>query len=98
MTSIGIPVPPCFPIAAKLCGRYLAERKLPASLNDEVEQAMARLQEVTGRRFGDPGNPLLVSVRSGAAVSMPGLMDTILNLGLNDKTVTALAAQSNNPP
>ncbi len=97
MTSIGIPVPPGFTISATLCGRYLAERKLPRDLNDEVEQAMTRLQEVTGRRFGDSVNPLLVSVRSGAAVSMPGMMDTILNLGLNRRTAEALAKQSNNP-
>src|ERR1051326_6659527 len=97
MTSIGIPVPPGFTISAQLCGRYLSERKLPRSLNDDVEHAMARLQDLTGRRFGDSVNPLLVSVRSGAAVSMPGMMDTILNLGLNQRTVEALAKQSGNP-
>src|SRR5437016_5445713 len=97
MTSIGIPVPPGFTISASLCARYLADRRLPSSLNDEVEQAMTRLQEATGRRFGDSMNPLLVSVRSGAAVSMPGMMDTILNLGLNPRTVDAIARQSGNP-
>src|ERR1051326_8270137 len=91
MTSIGIPVPPGFTISATLGGRYLADRKRPSSLNDEVEQAMTRLQEATGRRFGDSVNPLLVSVRSGAAVSMPGMMDTILNLGLYQRTVEGLA-------
>ncbi|MBI4501130.1 MAG: pyruvate, phosphate dikinase, partial [Gemmatimonadetes bacterium] len=97
MTSIGIPVPPGFTISAAFCARYLAERKLPAGLTEEVEQAMFRLQELTGKKFGDSLNPLLVSVRSGAAVSMPGMMDTILNLGLNPRSVEALANQSNNP-
>ncbi|MBI4421462.1 MAG: pyruvate, phosphate dikinase, partial [Gemmatimonadetes bacterium] len=96
MTAIGIPVPPGFTISAKLCGRYLAERRLSEGLRTEVTQAMRRLEEVSGRTFGDVAAPLLVSVRSGAAVSMPGMMDTILNLGLNEETVKALARQSGN--
>src|SRR5438105_10915268 len=96
MTSIGIPVPPGFTISAKLCGRYLAERRLPESLTADVRQAMRRLEEVAGRRFGDPDNPLLVSVRSGAAVSMPGMMDTILNLGLNDDACRGLGQRTGN--
>ncbi|MSR06913.1 MAG: pyruvate, phosphate dikinase [Gemmatimonadetes bacterium] len=96
MTSIGIPVPPGFTISAQLCGRYLADRRLPESLIAEVKTAMRRLEDAAGRMFGDPSNPLLVSVRSGAAVSMPGMLDTILNLGLNDKTAQALSRQTGN--
>ena len=96
MTSIGIPVPPGFTISAALCGRYLQEKKLSVGLKAEVREAMKRLEQLTGRTFGDALNPLLVSVRSGAAVSMPGMMDTILNLGLNETTATALARQSGN--
>jgi pyruvate,orthophosphate dikinase len=97
MTNLGIPVPPGFTISAQLCGKYLEERKLPEDLRQEVREAMARLESVTGRKFGDTKDPLLVSVRSGAKFSMPGMMNTILNLGLNDATADALAAQTNNP-
>jgi pyruvate,orthophosphate dikinase len=97
MTNLGIPVPPGYTISAKLCLNYLDEGKLPESVQAEADEAMARLEEVAQRRFGDPENPLLVSVRSGAKSSMPGMMDTILNLGLNDECVKGLAAQSNNP-
>jgi len=96
MSSLGIPVPPGFTISAQLCGEYLREQRLPEFLKDEVRAAMLQLEETSGRTFGGADNPLLVSVRSGAKVSMPGMMDTILNLGLNDATAAGLAAQSNN--
>ena len=96
MTNLGVPVPPGFTIAAQLCGEYLRAGGYPPELRDEAARNVARLEEVTGRGFGDPANPLLVSVRSGAAVSMPGMMETILNLGLNDRTVQGLARQSGN--
>ncbi|MDQ8148845.1 MAG: pyruvate, phosphate dikinase [Gemmatimonadota bacterium] len=97
MTNLGVPVPPGFTIACPLCDRYLADGSIPADLPAEVEHALARLEAAAGKRFGDPENPLLVSVRSGARVSMPGMMETILNLGLNDHTVRGLAALSGNP-
>ena len=94
MTNLGVPVPPGFTIACPLCDLYLASGKIPDGIEAEVTTALARLEKAAGRRFGDPKEPLLVSVRSGARVSMPGMMDTILNLGLNDETVLGLAAQS----
>ncbi len=97
MTRLGIPVPPGFTISAKLCTKYLTERKLPEELCNEVTEAILRLESVTGRSFGDTKAPLLVSVRSGAKFSMPGMMSTILNLGLNDATVAALAEETGNP-
>jgi pyruvate,orthophosphate dikinase len=96
MTNLGVPVPPGFTIAAQLCVRYLVDGGYPPSLREDVARNLARLEATTGRGFGDPENPLLVSVRSGAAVSMPGMMETILNLGLNDRTVLGLARQSGN--
>ncbi|MDQ3674461.1 MAG: pyruvate, phosphate dikinase, partial [Gemmatimonadota bacterium] len=96
MTNLGVPVPAGFTIAASECVRYLETGKYSDKLRAEVEGNIARLEDVTGKKLGDPGNPLLVSVRSGAAVSMPGMMETILNLGLNDRTVVGLAAQSKN--
>ena len=97
MTNIGIPVPPGFTIASSLCLHYLESHQFPKRLRVEVENALQRLETATGKHFGDGENPLLVSVRSGAAVSMPGMMETILNLGLNDVTVEGLARQSGNP-
>lgn len=98
MTNIGVPVPPGFTISAEVCDYYYKHgRTYPEGLKEEVEQAVRRLEEVTGKKFGDPSNPLLVSVRSGAAISMPGMMDTILNLGLNDVTVEGLAKATDNP-
>lgn len=97
MTKLGLPVPPGFTISAKLCTEYLTEQKLPEELCNEVTKAMLRLESVTERSFGDTKAPLLVSVRSGAKISMPGMMSTILNLGLNDATVAALAEQTGNP-
>jgi pyruvate,orthophosphate dikinase len=97
MTTIGIPVPPGFTIASSLCLHYLESQQFPKRLQVQVENALQRLEAATGKHFGDGDNPLLVSVRSGAAVSMPGMMETILNLGLNDVTVEGLAQQSSNP-
>jgi pyruvate, orthophosphate dikinase len=97
MTTIGIPVPPGFTIASSLCLHYLESHQFPKRLQAQVENALQRLEIGTGKHFGDGENPLLVSVRSGAAVSMPGMMETILNLGLNEGTVEGLARQSGNP-
>ncbi len=97
MTTIGIPVPPGFTISSTLCLSYLENHQFPLRLRAQVEQSLQRLEGATGKHFGHGANPLLVSVRSGAAVSMPGMMETILNLGLNDDTVDGLAAQSRNP-
>ncbi|MEM3047896.1 MAG: PEP/pyruvate-binding domain-containing protein, partial [Candidatus Bathyarchaeia archaeon] len=95
MTKIGLPVPPGFTITTEVCLEYYKEgRKLPDGLMDEVKQHINTIEKKTGKKFGDPKNPLLVSVRSGAALSMPGMMDTILNLGLNDETVIGLAKQT----
>jgi len=97
MTTIGIPVPPGFTIASSLCLSYLDSRQFPKRLQVQVENALHRVESATAKHFGDGDNPLLVSVRSGAAVSMPGMMETILNLGLNDATVEGLTRQSRNP-
>jgi pyruvate,orthophosphate dikinase len=94
MTNLGVPVPPGFTIACSACIDYLRDGAYPAALRDDVANSIRRLETATGRGFGDTTNPLLVSVRSGAPVSMPGMMETILNLGLNDRTVVALARQS----
>ena len=92
MTKLGIPVPPGFTITTEVCRLfYRGGERLPDGLMEEVRRAMKRLEELTGKRFGDPENPLLVSVRSGAAISMPGMMDTVLNLGLNDRVAEGLA-------
>jgi pyruvate, orthophosphate dikinase len=92
MSNLGLPVPPGFTITTEACTYYYANsRKLPATLKPQVEAAVKRLGRLTGKNFGDKANPLLVSVRSGARASMPGMMDTVLNLGLNDATVQALA-------
>jgi pyruvate,orthophosphate dikinase len=97
MTTIGIPVPPGFTIASNLCLHYLESHQFPKRLQAQVENALQKLETATGKHLGDGENPLLVSVRSGAAVSMPGMMETILNLGLNDATVEGLSKQSGNP-
>ncbi len=95
MSSLGLPVPPGFTITTELCTHYYANKETyPAELNDEVEAGIASIEKVVGAGFGDPNNPLLVSVRSGARASMPGMMDTVLNLGLNDRTVLGLAKSS----
>ena len=97
MANLGLPVPPVFTISAKLCLTYLEQGTFPDQLHEEVDRHLKQLEQATKMRFGDPANPLLVSVRSGAAVSMPGMMETILNLGLNDATVGGLITGSKNP-
>ena len=96
MTNLGVPVPPGFTIACSACMAYLATGGVPAALRQGVAEYLKQLEETTGKRLGDPADPLLVSVRSGAAISMPGMMETVLNLGLNDATVEGLAALSGN--
>ncbi len=97
MTNLGIPVPPGFTISTEVCAAfYDNERTYPAGLREEVAEHLERLETMMGKKLGDAGDPLLVSVRSGAAQSMPGMMDTVLNLGLNDAAVQGLAEQSGN--
>ena len=97
MTNAGLPVPPGFTITTEACNAYYAAGKeLPPGLWDDVLAHMAALEQETGKGFGDPKNPLLVSVRSGAAFSMPGMMDTVLNLGLNEHTVSGLIELTGN--
>src|SRR5437868_13546448 len=97
MTQLGVPVPAGFTITTDACRAYMAAgRQLPAGLEPEIAEHLRALEEKTGKRFGDPRDPLLVSVRSGAAVSMPGMMDTILNLGLNDEAVEGLGQATGN--
>ncbi|HLN90401.1 MAG TPA: pyruvate, phosphate dikinase, partial [Patescibacteria group bacterium] len=98
MTNLGVPVPPGFTISTEACNLYYRHRgKLPQDVKAEVAANLAKLERAIGKKLGDPKNPLLVSVRSGAKFSMPGMMDTVLNLGLNDKTVEGLARLSKNP-
>jgi pyruvate,orthophosphate dikinase len=98
MINIGIPVPPGFTVNTQTCRDYYANgRKMPAEALEQIWKNLAKVEKETGKTFGGGANPLLVSVRSGAAVSMPGMMDTVLNLGLNDTTVVALAKKANNP-
>jgi pyruvate,orthophosphate dikinase len=94
MTNLGLPVPPGFTISTEACRAYLEVGDLPDGLAGEIDEHLAALEKEMGRRLGDPGDPLLVSVRSGAAVSMPGMMETVLNVGLNDESVHGLAEQS----
>jgi pyruvate,orthophosphate dikinase len=92
MSNLGLPVPPGFTITTEVCTYYYANgRKYPTELKPQVTAALRRIEELVGRKFGDARNPLLVSVRSGARASMPGMMDTVLNLGLNDQTVEGLS-------
>jgi pyruvate,orthophosphate dikinase len=98
MTRIGIPVPPGFTITTQVCKYfYDHEHRYPKDLQPQLSMGLARMEKILGRRFGDVDNPLLVSVRSGARESMPGMMDTVLNLGLNDQTVHGLIRRTNNP-
>ena len=98
MAKIGLPVPSGFTITTEVCTAfYQNKQKYPASLKKEVTEALKRVEQQMGAKFGDPQNPLLLSCRSGARASMPGMMDTVLNIGLNDQTVKALLAKTNNP-
>jgi len=97
MTQIGLNVPPGFTITTDACNAYLEKNQLPAGLMDEIRSYMTALEKKTGKGFGDAKKPLLISVRSGSAMSMPGMMDTILNLGLNDVSLKGLIAQTGNP-
>ena len=98
MTKIGLPVPQGFTITTEACTKYYEDgRKINEGIIEQIYQKLAQIEKMTGKKFGDASNPLLVSVRSGARVSMPGMMDTILNLGLNDEVVEGLASLTNNP-
>ena len=97
MSNLSIPVPPGFTITTKVCDAYYKnDRNYPSELESQMKDAMSNVEEIMGAKFGDSSNPLLVSVRSGARVSMPGMMDTVLNLGLNDTTIEGLVAKSGN--
>ncbi len=99
MNLLGMPVPPGFTITTEICTEYTqyGRDKVVADIKNEVEKAIAHVENLTGKKFNDPSNPLLVSVRSGARASMPGMMDTVLNLGMNDATVATMAEKSGNP-
>ena len=98
MTNIGLPVPQGFTITTEACTKYYEDgREINSEIQDQINEYIVKLEEITGKKFGDKENPLLVSVRSGARASMPGMMDTILNLGLNEDVVEVLAEKSNNP-
>lgn len=97
MTNIGLPVPPGFTVTTDVCREYMRLNRMPERLLDEVRAKLQVVEQRTGKTFGDPQNPLLVSVRSGAKFSMPGMMDTILNLGLNDETAEGMIRLTNNP-
>src|ERR1700734_4113331 len=97
MTNAGLPVPPGFTIQTEACREYMRHGGVSKEVDREMEEALAHLERLQGQKLGKGENPLLVSVRSGAKFSMPGMMDTILNLGLNDESVEALAKRSNNP-
>src|SRR5438270_1531233 len=91
MSKAGVPVPPGFTISTSVCNIYFENNKqVPEDINKEIQQALTKLEHQSGKKLGDPENPLLLSVRSGARFSMPGMMNTILNLGLNDETVEGL--------
>ncbi|MCP4130766.1 MAG: pyruvate, phosphate dikinase [bacterium] len=97
MSNLGVPVPAGFTVTTEVCTEYYDNNKnFPAELEKEMDQAMAKVEEIMGAKFGDKENPLLLSVRSGARVSMPGMMDTVLNLGLNDETIKGIIAKSGN--
>src|ERR1700745_1736744 len=96
MTQLGVPVPAGFTITTDACRAYMRGGGFPDGLDEEIAGQIARLEEKAGKRFGDPADPLLVSVRSGAAISMPGMMDSILNVGLNDVAAGGLATATGN--
>ena len=98
MTGLGMPVPQGFTITTEACTRYYEDgRAIGADIQEQIDAALLKIEEINGKKFGDSKNPLLVSVRSGARASMPGMMDTILNLGLTDVSVKGLAKKTNNP-
>ena len=98
MTNIGLPVPQGFTITTEACTQYYEDgRQINPEIQDQINEYIGKMEEITGKKFGDKENPLLVSVRSGARASMPGMMDTILNLGLNEEVVETIAVQSGNP-
>src|SRR5437588_12958011 len=97
MTNAGLPVPPGFTIQTEACREYMRRASVSSEVDRQMEEALGRLEQLQGQKLGQGENPLLVSVRSGAKFSMPGMMDTILNLGLNDRSVEALAKRSNHP-
>ena len=98
MTNIGLPVPQGFTITTEACTQYYEDgREINAEIQGQINEYIGKMEEITGKKFGDAENPLLVSVRSGARASMPGMMDTILNLGLNETVVEVLAKKSGNP-
>jgi len=98
MTRIGVPVPPGFTVSTRACNAYLAAgQKFPEAMWDQELEAMREVEKLTGKKFGDPENPLLVSCRSGAVFSMPGMMDTVLNIGLNDETAARMVELTDDP-
>src|SRR5690348_15164734 len=97
MTNAGLPVPPGFTIQTEACREFMRTARVSKEVERQTEEALRRLEELQGQKLGKGDNPLLVSVRSGAKFSMPGMMDTILNLGLNDQSVESLARRSNSP-
>ena len=97
MVKLGLPVPPGFTISTEACRAYLASGAVPEGLDAEIAEHLAALEAARGKKLGDPDDPLLVSVRSGAKFSMPGMMETVLNIGLNDDCVHGLASQADNP-
>ncbi|MFA7485130.1 MAG: PEP/pyruvate-binding domain-containing protein, partial [Phycisphaerae bacterium] len=97
MAKLGVPVPPGFTLTTDVCTYYYAnKRKYPAGLKEKVNEAMRKIEKIMGKKFGDPNDPLLMSVRSGARKSMPGMMETVLNIGLTTKTIPGLIAKSRN--
>ena len=98
MTNLGLPVPQGFTITTEACTQYYEDgRKINDEIKGQIAEYIGKMEDITGKKFGDKENPLLVSVRSGARASMPGMMDTILNLGLNEDVVNTMAAKSGNP-
>ena len=94
MAKLGVPVPPGFTITTEICTHYYRKRSYPKGLREKVQSAVARIEKLMGKKFGSPDNPLLVSVRSGARRSMPGMMETVLNVGLTEKTIPGLIEQN----
>ena len=98
MNILGIPVPPGFTLTTDVCTEYYKNNKsFPESLAEEVKESLSKVESIMGTKFGDPSNPLLLSVRSGARQSMPGMMETVLNLGLTSDTIPGLIEKTNNP-